>query len=79
MAKRRYLKQDKKKELLESAEYTCSECEEKVTLKNAKFWFLNWKHIGEEELDIDVEILCENCFEWKNIEKGKGYGEYKGY
>jgi len=72
---------EKRKELLEEANYECEDCGSK---KNLQVHHLNYDNLGEEELGEDVEVLCKDCHEDKEIEKGtdlyddkeEEYGEY---
>ena len=68
---------ERRKEFLEEENYECEECGEKAT----QVHHLNYNSLGEEERE-DVEVLCKECHENKEIEKGndmwgeEGYGEW---
>ena len=77
---RRYLMsedwRERRKELLEEANYECEECGEKATVIH----HLKYDNLGEEELGEDVMVLCKECHEDKHLEDGKDtYGEYGEY
>jgi 5-methylcytosine-specific restriction endonuclease McrA len=56
---------EKRKQFLEEVDYECEECGEKAT----QIHHLNYDCLGEEERD-DVQILCKECHEIKEMEKG---------
>lgn len=63
--------------LLEEANYVCEDCGE----NGNNVHHLKYDNLGEEELGVDVEVLCEDCHLWgKHSVDGKdtddGYGEY---
>jgi len=75
-----YLKTDawkeKRKEFLELANYECQEC---GSTENLQIHHLNYENIGEETED-DVEVLCKECHENKELEKGTDlYGSDEEY
>lgn len=72
---REYLKSDdwreRRKELMEEADWCCSSCGEKAT----QLHHLSYGNLGEEELEVDVVALCNNCH--KEIHgKEDDYGIY---
>jgi 5-methylcytosine-specific restriction endonuclease McrA len=66
---------EKRKEFLEEANYECSECGEK---KNLQVHHLNYDCVGEEDFD-DVEVLCKECHQNKELEKGTDLREVDDY
>lgn len=74
-----YLKSEdwriRRKELMEEANHTCSECGAKAT----QLHHLSYKNLGFEILDVDVVALCGECHKNLHLMKGKviEYGEYK--
>lgn len=53
-------------EFLEDAEYQCQEC---GSNKKLQVHHLSYDNLGDETED-DVEVLCKECHEDKEIEKG---------
>ena len=77
---KQYLKsedwRERRKELLEEADYMCDECSEKAT----QLHHLKYDNLGEEELDEDVIALCKECHKEKHEEMGEyEYESYDGY
>lgn len=69
---------EKRKEFLELANYECEECGEKDGLQ---VHHLSYENIGDETED-DVQVLCRECHEDKELEKGTdmhGEGSYGSY
>lgn len=67
----------RRKELMEEASNTCSECGDKAT----ELHHLNYKNLGFEILGVDVIALCKRCHEDIHLLKGKvkEYGSYKSW
>ena len=68
---------ERRKDLMEEANYMCDECGE---IGN-QIHHLNYKNLGDEELGVDVVVLCEDCHLWgMHSADGKDgddeYGEY---
>lgn len=69
--------QERRKELLEAANYICEECGEIAN----QVHHINYDSLGDEE-DDDVEVLCEDCHLWEKHgdeeykDMDDGYGEY---
>jgi len=72
-----YLKSEdwkiRRKYLMELADWTCSICGNKAT----QLHHLKYDKLGDEELDVDVIPLCNNCH--KKIHEENGYEEYTAY
>ena len=66
---------EKRKEFLEMANYECQDCGSK---EHIQVHHLNYDCIGEEEFD-DVEVLCGDCHEDKELEKGTDLEEEDDY
>jgi len=68
---------EKRKEFLEMAGYECEECGESEGLQ---VHHLNYENLGDESED-DVQVLCRECHEDKELEKGTelSYVEYESY
>lgn len=68
---------ERRLEFLEDSNYECEECGEDAKEVHHK----HYNSIGNEERD-DVEVLCSDCHENREIEKGTDmteggeYGEY---
>jgi len=69
---------EKRKEFLESANYECEDCGGKAT----QVHHLNYDCLGKEK-ESDVVVLCKQCHEDREIEKGteldydgEEYGEW---
>jgi len=65
---------ERRKQFLEDVNYECEECGEKAT----QVHHLNYSCLGEEERE-DVEVLCKQCHEDKEIEKGTDMEEDDDY
>lgn len=64
---------ERRKELMEEASWTCSDCGDKATQLHHE----NYDNLGSEELDIDVIPLCNQCHKDRHGNKDMdGYGEY---
>lgn len=68
---------ERRKELLDEANHMCEDCGEIAN----NVHHLSYDNLGEEELGVDVEVLCEDCHLWgKHSVDGKEandeYGEY---
>ena len=71
---------DRRKELLEEANFICCECGEKATVLH----HLKYDNLGFEILDNDVIALCKECHKEIHMEKdnddyggiNNGYGGY---
>lgn len=61
---------ERRKELMEEANWVCSECGEKAT----QLHHLSYENLGEEELEIDVVPLCKDCHKEKHNKED--YGEW---
>jgi 5-methylcytosine-specific restriction endonuclease McrA len=74
----KYLKssswKERRKELLEEAEYICDVCGGKAT----QIHHLDYKNLGGEMLNVDVIAVCNKCHQEIHGEP-KTYGTYKGY
>ena len=67
---------ERRKELLEEADYVCVECGDKATILH----HLNYKNLGSEELEVDVIAVCHKCHvEIHEDYGGKKYGYEGGY
>ena len=64
---------ERRKQLMEEADYTCGECGAKAT----QLHHLNYEHLGEEELEIDIVALCKDCHKELHNKNEDGYGEWK--
>lgn len=64
--------QERRKEIMEEADWECEQCSEKAT----QLHHLNYDNLGYEQLGVDVIPLCKNCHE-EIHNKGGEYGEYK--
>jgi len=64
---------ERRKELMEEANYECSECGAKAT----QLHHLNYNNLGFEELDVDVVALCNSCHKEIHNKEIDGYGEYR--
>ena len=63
----------KRIELIEECDGLCSICGE----KGLQFHHLNYDNLGNEELEIDIIFVCNQCHkELHNKINGDGYGEY---
>ena len=63
---------ERRKLLMEEADWICSECGDKAT----QLHHLSYDNLGEEELDIDVVALCTQCHKDVHNKDGEDYGEY---
>lgn len=64
---------ERRKELMEEAGWTCSECGDEAK----QLHHLNYDNLGDEELDIDVVALCTQCHkDIHNKDGGEDYGDY---
>ena len=69
---------EKRKEFIDAVDGECEECRSK---KNLQVHHLTYDNIGEES-EEDVEVLCKECHENKEMEKGtelsggEEYGEW---
>lgn len=66
---------EKRKEFIEAANGECEECGSKGKLQ---VHHLSYDNVGDENID-DVEVLCKDCHEDKEIEKGTDLWEDDGY
>jgi len=75
---REYLASDdwrvRRKELMEEADYECSDCGEKAK----QLHHLIYDNLGSEELEVDVVPLCTECHKERHGNKDDmaGYGDY---
>jgi len=73
-----YLKSDdwreRRKELMDEAAWTCSDCGAKATQLHHD----SYENLGSEELDVDVIPLCNDCHKERHGNKDDmdGYGDY---
>ena len=76
---KRYLRspewRERRKMFLEMANNECEECGSK---KKLQVHHKNYDCLGDEEVD-DVEVLCKDCHEDKELEKGTNLGGYDEY
>lgn len=63
---------ERKKELLEEANYTCDECGKKAIILH----HLKYDLLGYEMLNVDVVAVCKECHEMLHSYEGDDYGEY---
>lgn len=57
---------ERRKEFIEEVNGECEDCGSK---KNIQVHHLNYDNIGDETED-DVEVLCKDCHEDRELEKG---------
>ena len=66
---------ERRKELMEQADWTCSKCGAKAT----QLHHISYANIGDEMLDDDVVAVCNDCHKEIHGKGEYGYDEYKGY
>jgi len=66
---------ERRKYLMELADYICSKCGAKAT----QLHHLNYNNIGNEELDVDVIPLCNDCHKRIHNKGEYGYEPYKSW
>ena len=65
---------DRRKQLMDEASWTCSDCGDKAKELHHE----NYDNLGSEELDVDVVPLCTDCHKDRHGNKDgmDGYGDY---
>ena len=66
---------ERRRELMEEANNVCSLCGATAT----QLHHINYDNLGEEELEVDVIALCNDCHKEKHGKGEYGYEEHHSY